>query len=733
MHKRFNDFRFVGQPLSVVLPFTLILVGLVSVILLLMQRDRWDEHYLDVIACLDYNAAVQLSQVSGQTLESTLTSLRAIGYSSVAVSEMTVLTASDKGYLFEVSDDVILEWASTNKALAELMPDILVRRNFCINGLEREQAARERLELAYNDNVVSAPISSAKMPSVGVASAAISALPVELDSQNGTELEAIPSDSSKAVENPNGWYLISIPREQEVDFNKVALGFDPAEWRVARNAGFDVVPRLVNNAKYDAADIKALFANLDEVSKITFMPHAPSDYRTILFEGDAVPGFPFNHATTAQEIKKRDLFFGWIEFEIQEGAGGLAALVSPNVAITHSISAEEMVKQTSPVAKSRFIRALKERNVRLIYIRPFFTSLFEDNKIHQAVDVDVFNLDYLETLHSNIAKNRFHIAREPSQPVFEELHLLKLFVVFGVIGMTALTLRFVVQTSKWIEPTFWVVSVLCSIGLFAVSQNTLYTFWALVAAIVAPLLGSVIAIAFVARAKASIPTKYLSVLCAYFTAVIITSLGGMAVYSLINSANAFVKTEAFRGVMLSLAVPVLFIAVYAWDIQSFVIQANSRIPGWIARFNALLDRKIEFVDMLIVFLGLAAIALILLRSGNEAPIGVAQMELIFRERLEDLLSVRPRTKEIIGLPALFFFLAYFYRRKPPSIVLLLLGSVALTSIVNTFCHLHTPIAISVVRTLIGALIGLIAGSIIYLAYQLYLTILTSVKKKETAS
>jgi len=115
-------------------------------------------------------------------------------------------------------------------------------------------------------------------------------------------------------------------------------------------------------------------------------------------------------------------------------------------------------------------------------------------------------------------------------------------------------------------------------------------------------------------------------------------------------------------------------------------------------------------------LGLAALALILLRSGNEAPIGVAQMELMFRERLEDLLSVRPRTKEIVGLPALFFFLAYFHNRKPPSIVLVLLGSV---------CHLHTPIAISLIRALLGALLGVVMGSI---AYGLYAAYLAAVRK-----
>jgi hypothetical protein len=729
MLKRLSEFRFLGQPLDIVLPLTLIFFGVISITLLLIQRNRWDEQYRDVIACLDYNAVLQLSEVSNEPVDLTLTKLRTLGYSSIAVSELTVLAATDKGCVFETPDELLVEWAATNKPLADLMPDLLMRRNFCILGKEREEAARERLELVYNDNFISVPIALSKLPAITDAGLINEKQNNDFNDSNNitqTPKESLVDEQSL---NPNGWFLVSIPREAEVDFNKVSLGFDPAEWRTVRGAGFDVVPRLVNNPKYDASDIKEIFENLDEVSKSTVMPEAPSDYRTVLFEGDAVPGYPFNVAATANEINKREIYFGWIEFEIQDGAGGLASKVSPNVVLTHSISAEEMIEQTAPVARSRFIRALKERNVRLIYIRPFFTSLFDESKEHQAVAAYEFNTDYLKDLQTNIVNNSFKIAREPYRPPFDELHLLKMFVVFGLIGMTTLALRIVIQPPKWVEPAFWIAAIVGSLGLYVIAPKMLYSAWALVSAIVAPLLGSAIALAITARSKPSVPTRFLTTLSAYVSAIAVTALGGMAVYSLINSANAFVKTEAFRGVMLSLAVPVLFIAVYAWDIRSFVVTVNSRIPGWIARLNALLDRKIEFVDMLIVFLGLAAIALILMRSGNEAPIGVAQMELVFRERLEDLLVVRPRTKEIVGLPALFFFLAYFHRRKPPSIVLLLIGAVALTSIVNTFCHLHTPIAVSLVRTLFGTLLGFITGSLAYFAYQLYLSVTMAAKNK----
>jgi hypothetical protein len=711
--RRLLEKRVYGIPLSMLIPFVLTLLGVVSTILLLIQRNHWDSQYCDVVACLDYNAAYQLSQVAGEDLDSILAKLRSLGYVSIAVSEMTVLSATDKGYIFEANDDYLIELADRDKKVDDILEDLIVRRNFVMFGSERAEETKHRLKLAYGDNVIAIPVSSGLESENRDAGSA--AVPMDTEPSEDLAVEDVSVSSAKV------WMLFSIPREAEVDFNKVALGFDPDEWRRAREAGFDVVPRIVSCEKYDAADIAAVFDDIDRVSFETRTGSMPPDYRIVIFEGDTVPGYPGDVKSTAEQIKKRGIYFGWIEFEIQDGAGALASGVSPKVVLTHSISADEMIKQNVPQARSRFIRALKERNVRLIYIRPFFTGLRESGKGgSQAVSASKFNLDYYSKLAKMIADGGFTLAREPAAPPFEDWHPLKLFVVAGLIGFTVIFIRIVVKPPAWVEPSFWIIAIPASAGLYIISPRLLYQGYALLSATIAPVFAAVIALAIVARAKPRIPAGYIRTVAAYATALVVTALGGMAIYALVNSAGAFVKVEAFKGVMVSLAVPVLLIATYIWDIRTFMTAAGDRIPGLIERFNKLLDRKIEFVDMLIVFLGLAALALILLRSGNEAPIGVAQMELVFRERLEDLLSVRPRTKEIVGLPALFFFLAYFHNRKPPSIVLALLGSVALTSVVNTFCHLHTPIAISLVRALLGALLGIVAGSIAYGIYAGYL-------------
>jgi hypothetical protein len=92
---------------------------------------------------------------------------------------------------------------------------------------------------------------------------------------------------------------------------------------------------------------------------------------------------------------------------------------------------------------------------------------------------------------------------------------------------------------------------------------------------------------------------------------------------------------------------------------------------------------------------------VLERSGNLPAIPVARWEELLRERLEDWLIARPRFKEfLVGHPALMLW------RREPSLVhlgLLALGALGQASIINTFVHLHTPLVLSLWRTIKTAL------------------------------
>jgi len=55
--------------------------------------------------------------------------------------------------------------------------------------------------------------------------------------------------------------------------------------------------------------------------------------------------------------------------------------------------------------------------------------------------------------------------------------------------------------------------------------------------------------------------------------------------------------------------------------------------------------------------------------------------------------------------------------KPAAYLLLAIGAIGQTSIVNTMCHLHTPIHLSVARILSGLVAGCILGLLVILVAQ----------------
>jgi hypothetical protein len=115
------------------------------------------------------------------------------------------------------------------------------------------------------------------------------------------------------------------------------------------------------------------------------------------------------------------------------------------------------------------------------------------------------------------------------------------------------------------------------------------------------------------------------------------------------------------------------------------------------------------------------VGVLLVRSGNESPVAPSGAELSFRSLLDHLLWVRPRTKEIFfGHPLLLISLILFNRGQKRGVWLgLALGVIGQISLLNTFCHLHTPILISLVRSFNGLWVGLLVGLVVWAAISRY--------------
>ena len=126
--------------------------------------------------------------------------------------------------------------------------------------------------------------------------------------------------------------------------------------------------------------------------------------------------------------------------------------------------------------------------------------------------------------------------------------------------------------------------------------------------------------------------------------------------------------------------------------------------------SELLGRPPLFGELFLGMVLLVLLGIILFRSDNVQF--VPDFEVRLRDALERFLVARPRNKELfVGYPALFLFslcmkdqLWQRYRE-----ILRLAVTLAFSSVVNSFCHFHTPLSFILFREFNGWWSGVLMG------------------------
>jgi MFS family permease len=186
-------------------------------------------------------------------------------------------------------------------------------------------------------------------------------------------------------------------------------------------------------------------------------------------------------------------------------------------------------------------------------------------------------------------------------------------------------------------------------------------------------------------------------------------LGGLLIGALLAEWRFMLAFDQFPGVKVAAVAPVLAFAalwILRWERS---LPAGER-RGLIARLWASLERPLSWRHA-VVALSISVIALLLLvRSGNTS-LPLVGIEERLRHFVEDAFVARPRTKEyLFGHPLLLIALAAAAIRLPNlAFPLALVGSVGQTGLVNSFCHLHTPLVYALWRTANALVLGTSVG------------------------
>ncbi|GGD87022.1 DUF5693 family protein [Paenibacillus nasutitermitis] len=203
----------------------------------------------------------------------------------------------------------------------------------------------------------------------------------------------------------------------------------------------------------------------------------------------------------------------------------------------------------------------------------------------------------------------------------------------------------------------------------------------------------------------------LSAIAAYIGALAITSAGIVYVTSLLSDISYLAYVDLFRGVKLLYVGPIALITACLLLDGGWQGMRSKPRPSFPAAGGASGRRRIWLGGT--VLLAVAALLVFLLvRTGNSDLVLPYEGEL--RQLLTDWFGIRPRTKEwLIGHPLLMAAACLLACRNRGAVILPV-AAIGLCSMMNTFTHLHSPLAVSLTRSWTGALFGGLIGLTIYL-------------------
>ncbi|MFB9327026.1 DUF5693 family protein [Paenibacillus aurantiacus] len=493
---------------------------------------------------------------------------------------------------------------------------------------------------------------------------------------------------------------------------------DPIALQKIHAAGFLIVPRLSDRIPYDQNMVDAQMAELSKLG-----------VHRILFEGDAVKGYKDNAekkslAGFAHILTKYNIGIAAIEnSKPQKGMNSLAYLTQYNIARLYSLSDSDAATMEPEAIADRFHLAVKDRNIRMFYLNTAPTRSAAKSavvnslpNIYDALQGEQGAVRKLSDLGYEIGSAQPFEYESPSwhKP-------LKALVALGAVALITLLVSAFIPGV--VIPVF-LIGLIGSAGLYVLSKPTLEQGLALGAAVSAPTLAIIWAISRVkAHTTGSLRPvggtsmakngfaglnwvfpgltagrRLMMALSIFAMTSVISLIGVPYVFGLLNNITYSLVLEQFRGVSLLHLAPIGLSALYVFLFTSGSLGGNIR---------RILSAQITVLWVVVAgALGIVGMYY-LSRTGNAGQ--ASALELFTRNVLETTFGVRPRFKEFILSHPLFLVGLFLALRYRAAWVFFIVGSIGQLSMVDTFAHIHTPLHISLIRVVLGLVLGAIIG------------------------
>lgn len=487
------------------------------------------------------------------------------------------------------------------------------------------------------------------------------------------------------------------------------LGIYESEYKSLESKGFHIVPRFENKDGLDRAELSYLLYERKPISSVS----------AVIFSGirNEVLGYKHLITDTAELFRSRQYNFGIVEVydsgKMQKGAQTLARLLPDQTVRVQTIPSQQMTKINIARALDMWKLGVRERNIRVLYLRPFLMTpddaVLKQDERKSLMDI---NMEYFQSLSNSLKQNGFSIGKPVPFSLFYFSPVLTILALCGVWGVVCLFLGFY-------NIRFNIVVHVLSLSFLALGTLAAIKFggvwgiwskgWALFASLLFPVFGNILGWRWLRKLNV---IKIRHIIAAAFIMTAVTILGGLVLGTILRGNIYLLGADQMRGIKLLLVVPPVLAALLIY------LESKKENGDWflcIKKFKELLHYKVSLWQLLLVGSLAGLILLLLVRSGNVGEELVPEWERTLRNVIEQFLIVRPRFKEfLIGYPALFLG-GYLLQCKKVELLpfVAFFAAIGQANCLDSFAHLHTPLWAVFLRTFHAFWIGIIISGFVW--------------------
>ena len=491
------------------------------------------------------------------------------------------------------------------------------------------------------------------------------------------------------------------------------LGLPVQDLRKVNALGFKIIVRPQNYIEVTDEQIDAIFDRIKEagVPVAALMPC-----------GTEVVGYPNKMQHLGERMKENNMTLVMLEHYTQlqfakiDGLLPLAEFNDYKAARSYVIDPTEQKKISVGEALRRWALTDEERNIRVNYIRPFLMP-------EGGQDIMKTNLKYVRDIKASVEARGYTIGEagvfaakgEGFAPYFPS-KLSFIPVLLAIVAGVVLYLSLLFNLSGSKQLLLWAVLSAGGLALLFIGRGLLTRqLLALAAASVFPVLS--MSVIFNIWDKNTTDKHSLLSICwkgiwQLALAIALSLVGAAFLSAILTDSRFLLEIDIYRGVKLTFILPVIFTAILFIKRYDLLQVVGKGLQTLWTRLNGLLDTGLTFRHVVVLLVLMFIAYYFVGRSGHTGGVPVPAIELKMRAFLEQLMYARPREKEfMIGHPMFFLAVLAAYRCAPRwwQFALTCAAVIGQGSLVQTFCHMRTPVVMSFVRALDGYAVGVVFG------------------------